>query len=163
MKKYYALPNLTKIIKKLKKKNKKIVLANGCFDLIHVGHIRYLKEAKDLGDILVVALNNDSSVRSLKGPGRPLMPELDRAELIGSFSCVDYVTIFSEKDVNHVVKALQPDFHAKGSDYTVDSVPEKETVKRHGGKTAITGGPKIRSTSEIIDSISRMFQKKLNK
>lgn len=133
------------------------MLANGCFDLIHVGHIRYLSESKGQGDILVVALNSDSSVHRLKGKGRPILNEDERAEIISSFDCVDYVTFFDELNVEKILLALKPDIHAKGSDYTRDTVPEKETVKEYGGAIAITGGPKVRSTSQLIEEIaSRM-------
>lgn len=128
-------------------------MANGCFDLIHAGHIRYLKEAKKRGDILVVALNNDSSVRRLKGRGRPILGERERAEILSSFFFVDYLTIFKEPNVAKVLLALKPDVHAKGSDYTKKTVPERETVLGYGGRIAITGGPKIRSTSEVIPRI----------
>jgi len=128
-------------------------LANGCFDLIHAGHIRYLKEAKKRGDILVVALNSDSSVRRLKGRGRPILGERERAEILSSFFFVDYLTIFKEPNVAKVLLALKPDVHAKGSDYTKKTVPERETVRGYGGQIAITGGPKIRSTSQVIPRI----------
>lgn len=128
-------------------------MANGCFDLIHAGHIRYLKEAKKRGDILVVALNNDSSVRRLKGRGRPILGERERAAILSSFSFVDYLTIFKERNVEKVLLALKPDVHAKGSDYTKKTVPERETVRGYGGQIAITGGPKIRSTSQVIPRI----------
>ena len=141
MKKIYSLDELIPIIEKHKQGGDRIVLANGCFDLIHVGHIRYLKESKKKGDVLVVALNSDSSVRKLKGKGRPILMEKDRGEIIASFHFVDYVTFFSDANVEKVLVALKPHVHAKGSDYTVDSVPERETVKKYGGEIAITGGP----------------------
>ncbi len=150
MKKLYSLDQLSDIIKNLKKTGKTVVFANGCFDLIHVGHIRYLKEAKELGDILVVALNSDSSVHRLKGKDRPFMNENERAVVLSSFSFVDYLTIFTEDNVEKVLLSLRPDIHAKGSDYTVETVPERETVLSYGGKIAITGGAKVRSTSEIM-------------
>ncbi|MCK4337018.1 MAG: adenylyltransferase/cytidyltransferase family protein [Candidatus Aminicenantes bacterium] len=150
MKKLYSLDQLSDIIKNLKRTGKTVVFANGCFDLIHVGHIRYLKEAKELGDILVVALNSDSSVHRLKGKDRPFMNENERAVVLSSFSFVDYLTIFTEDNVEKVLLSLRPDIHAKGSDYTVETVPERETVLSYGGKIAITGGPKVRSTSEIM-------------
>jgi len=159
LKKLYPLKKLTNIIQEQKRKGRKVVLANGCFDLIHVGHIRYLKEAKDRGDILVVALNSDSSVRSLKGRGRPILEEKERAEILSSFSFVDYVTFFDELNVEKVLLTLQPDIHAKGSDYTEDTVPEKETVKLYGGSIAITGGPKVRSTSQLIEEIAEKLKK----
>ncbi len=157
MSKIYSLSELKNIIEEKKRKGKKIVLANGCFDLIHVGHIRYLKEAKNKGDILVVALNSDNSVRKLKGHGRPLLTERERVEIISSFYFVDFVTIFEETDVSKVIKTLKPDIHAKGSDYTPETVPEREFVKNYGGEIEITGGPKVKSTSEIIKEIKRKF------
>jgi len=155
--KIYSLSELKNIIEEEKRKGKKIVLANGCFDLIHVGHIRYLKEAKEKGDILIVALNSDGSIRKLKGSGRPLLKERERAEIISSFYFVDYITIFSETNVEKVLLTLKPDIHAKGSDYTPETVPEREVVKNYGGKIEITGGPKVKSTSEIIKEIKRKF------
>ena len=160
MKKLYSLSQLKKIVSEHKKRGQKIVLANGCFDLIHVGHIRYLREAKKKGDILVVALNSDASVRKLKGKGRPILNQKERAEIISSFSFVDYLTFFNETNVARVLLALKPDFHAKGSDYTVETVPEKQTVKEYGGKIAITGGPKIKSTSQLIKEMALRIRKK---
>lgn len=154
MKKLYSLSQLKKIIQEHKKRGQKIVLANGCFDLIHLGHIRYLKESKKKGDILVVALNSDSSVRVLKGKGRPILNQKERAEIISSFSFIDYITFFKENNVEKVLLALKPDIHAKGSDYSEETVPEKETVKGYGGSITITGGPKIRSTSQLIKEIA---------
>ena len=154
MKKIYSLEELKGIIEEHKRGGDRVVLANGCFDLIHVGHIRYLKESKTKGDVLVVALNSDSSVRNLKGKGRPLLKEKERGEIIASFFFVDYVTFFNEAKVEEVLLALRPHVHAKGSDYSVDTVPERETVKSYGGEIAITGGPKIKSTSEVIQEIA---------
>ncbi len=154
MKKLYSLAQLKKIIEGQKKKGKQVVLANGCFDLIHIGHIRYLKESKKKGDVLVVALNSDSSVRKLKGKGRPILNENERAEIISSFSFVDYITFFNEEKVDKVLLSLKPHVHAKGSDYTEETVPEKETVQDYGGKIAITGGPKVKSTSKLIEEIA---------
>jgi rfaE bifunctional protein nucleotidyltransferase chain/domain len=148
-----ALPQIQKLVARERNKGKTIVLANGCFDLIHAGHIRYLREAKKLGDILVVALNSDSSVRKLKGRGRPILPERERAEILASFYDVDYLIIFDEPNVENILLALKPDIHAKGSDYTKKSVPEREIVLGYGGKIAIAGGPKIRSTSQVIPRI----------
>ena len=152
-KKFKTLPQLKKIIAREKKKGKRIVLANGCFDLFHIGHIRYLREARRAGDILVVALNSDSSVRRLKGKGRPLLTQEERAEILSAFSVVDYITIFGKLNVEKILLALKPDVHAKGSDYTVLTVPERETVNSYGGKIAIVGGPKVRSTSVLIRGI----------
>ena len=154
MNKLYALDHLSRLIQTEKDKKKTIVLANGCFDLIHVGHIRYLKEAANKGDILIVALNSDASVRKLKGKGRPVLKENERAEIISSFYFVDYVTIFTENTVKNILLTLKPHFHAKGSDYTKDSVPEKDIVKSYGGKVVITGGPKIKSSSKLLKKIS---------
>lgn len=159
MRKLYSLARLTKIIQGHKKRGERIVLTNGCFDLIHVGHVRYLKEAKDKGDILIVALNSDSSVRKLKGKGRPLLNQEERAEIIASFSFVDYITLFEEPNVVKILLALEPDIHAKGSDYTKETVPEKDTVKGYGGKIAITGGPKVRSTSRLLEEIDTKTKK----
>lgn len=153
MKKLKTLPQLEKIIAAERKKGRKIVLANGCFDLFHVGHVRYLKEARRRGDLLVVALNSDSSVRRLKGKSRPILKQNERAEILSSFYFVDYVTIFPEMNVEKVLLALKPDIHAKGSDYTKDTVPERATVKSYGGTVAIAGGPKVRSTSKLLRAI----------
>lgn len=144
---------MKKIVAAERKKGKCIVLANGCFDLIHVGHIRYLKGAKNKGDILVLALNSDASIRQLKGKGRPFLDEKNRVQIMSSISYVDYITVFKEENVEKVLLALKPDIHAKGSDYTAETVPEKETVRSYGGAIAITGGPKVRSTSQLIDHI----------
>lgn len=135
------------------------MLANGCFDLIHVGHIRYLKESKKRGDILIVAVNSDSSSRKLKGEGRPILKEKERVEILSSFSFVDYITVFKEKNVEKILLALKPNIQAKGSDYTQKTVPERETVKSYGGGIAITGGPKVRSTSQLIREIAGMVKK----
>ncbi len=160
MKKLYKLSQLAKIIQEHKKGGQKIVLANGCFDLIHVGHIKYLKESKKKGDILVLALNSDSSIRELKGEGRPILNEEERVEIASSFYFVDYITFFDEPNVEKVLLALEPDIHAKGSDYTKETVPEKDTVKGYGGQIAITGGPKIKSTSELIKEIASKIKDK---
>jgi len=127
-----------------------IVLANGCFDLFHVGHVRYLAGAKDLGDILVVGVNSDIQARALKGEGRPVMPEEERAELVAGLRSVDLVTIFDEPTVEELIRALRPDFHAKGTDYTVDSVPERNVVRECGGVVAIVGDPKDHSSTELL-------------
>lgn len=159
MKKLYSLPQLKKIIEEEKKKGKRIVLANGCFDLIHVGHIRYLKESRQRGDMLVLALNSDSSISKLKGKGRPILNEKERVEILSSFSFIDYITVFEEKNVKNVLLALKPDLHAKGTDYTKETVPERETVIEYGGEIAITGGPKVRYTSQLIKQIVAKIKK----
>ena len=133
---------------------KKIVLANGCFDFFHVGHVRYLSGAKQLGDCLIVAVNSDEQVRKLKGESRPLITELERAEIISALRFVDYVTIFPEPTVEELIRAVRPDFHAKGTDYTVDSVPERQIVLEYGGQTAIVGDPKNHSSTDLISKIS---------
>lgn len=130
----------------------RITLANGCFDLLHVGHVRYLRAAKQIGGRLVVAINSDDSVRSLKGEGRPLMPADERAEILAALADVDAVVVFPERDVRALIREIHPDVQAKGTDYTADSVPEAETVREYGGRVAIVGDPKDHSASEIIRS-----------
>jgi rfaE bifunctional protein nucleotidyltransferase chain/domain len=130
----------------------RIVLANGNFDLLHVGHVRYLRGAKELGGKLVVAINSDESVRALKGAGRPVMPEGERAEIVAALSDVDAVVIFPELDVRALIREIRPDIQAKGTDYTVDTVPERDAVTEYGGRVAIVGDAKNHSTSEIIRS-----------
>lgn len=132
----------------------RIVLANGCFDVLHVGHVRYLQGAKALGDVLIVAVNSDEQVRRLKGPGRPVTSENERAEIVASLACVDLVTIFCEPTVEALLLAIKPDVHAKGTDYTEDSVPERAVVRSYGGRVAIVGDAKNHSTSELIDRLS---------
>jgi D-glycero-beta-D-manno-heptose 1-phosphate adenylyltransferase len=154
-----TLPQLRRIVTREKAKGRTIVLANGGFDLVHAGHVRYLRAAKACGDILLVALNSDASVRRLKGPGRPILPQAERAEIIGAFEFVDYVTIFDEPNVESILRALKPDVHAKGSDYSKKTVPERETVLAYGGHIAIAGGSKIRSTSEVIPRILAKMKK----
>ena len=130
----------------------RIVLANGNFDLLHVGHVRYLRGAKELGGKLVVAINSDESVRTLKGDGRPIMPAEERAEIVAAMADVDAVVIFPELDVRALIREIRPDIQAKGTDYTAESVPERDTVAEYGGRVAIVGDPKDHSTSEIIRS-----------
>ncbi len=127
-----------------------IVLANGCFDLLHVGHIRYLAGAKELGDVLVVGINSDRQAHSLKGEGRPFMPENERAELIASLKCVDIVTVFDEPTVEQLIRDIRPNIHAKGTDYTADTVPERDIIREVGGRVAIVGDPKDHSSTELI-------------
>ena len=128
----------------------RIVLANGCFDILHAGHVRYLEGARALGDLLVVGINSDEQVARLKGTGRPLLPERERAELVASLQAVDLVTIFAEPTVTELLLALKPDVHAKGTDYTEETVPERDVVRSYGGQVAIVGDPKDHSTSEIL-------------
>lgn len=134
-----------------------IVLANGCFDVLHVGHVRYLAGARELGDVLVVGVNSDRQVAIQKGAGRPILPEAERAELLSAIESVSFVSIFDEPTVEELLLALRPDVHAKGTDYTVDSVPERDVVRSYGGKVAIVGDPKDHSTSEIL---SRMGEQR---
>ena len=128
----------------------RIVLANGCFDVLHVGHVRYLAGAGELGDILVVGVNSDEQVAIQKGPGRPVRPANERAEIVAALDSVTYVTIFDEPTVEQLLLTIKPDVHAKGTDYTTDSVPERDVVRSYGGQVAIVGDPKDHSTTEII-------------
>jgi D-glycero-beta-D-manno-heptose 1-phosphate adenylyltransferase len=130
----------------------RVTLANGCFDLLHVGHIRYLRAAKQLGGRLVVAVNDDDSVCALKGEGRPLMPAGERAEILAALADVDAVVIFSEPDVRTLLREIRPEIHAKGTDYTADTVPERDTVMEYGGRVEIVGDPKSHSATDIIRS-----------
>ena len=135
----------------------KVVFANGCFDLIHAGHVRYLEAAKEMGDLLIAGINGDTSVTALKGAGRPLQPEAERAEIIASMECVDYVLLFNAPTVDAILKELRPDVHAKGTDYTKESVPERETVLAYGGQIAIAGDSKEHSTKDLIQTILSKF------
>jgi D-glycero-beta-D-manno-heptose 1-phosphate adenylyltransferase len=137
-------------VEQWRRAGERIVLANGNFDLLHVGHVRYLRGAKALGGKLVVAINSDESVRALKGEGRPIMPEEERAEIVAALADVDAVVVFPELDVRGLIREIRPDIQAKGTDYTVDSVPERDAVAEYGGRVAIVGDPKGHSTSEII-------------
>ena len=128
----------------------RIVLANGCFDVLHVGHVRYLAGARELGDVLVVGINSDEQVALQKGDGRPVLPAAERAEIVAALEPVTYVTIFNEPTVEELLLALKPDVHAKGTDYTTDTVPERDVVRSYGGQVAIVGDPKDHSTSAII-------------
>ncbi len=141
-----------------RRSGEQIVLANGNFDLLHVGHVRYLRGAKALGGKLIVAINSDESVRALKGEGRPVMPAEERAEMVAALGDVDAVVVFSEPDVRALIGEIRPDIQAKGTDYTVDSVPERDAVAEYGGRVAIVGDPKDHSTSEIIRSRMRPRQ-----
>lgn len=133
-----------------RKNGSRVVLANGCFDVLHVGHVRYLAGARELGDVLVVGVNSDAQVARLKGDGRPIVCESERAELVDALEAVSYVTVFREPTVEQLLLALKPDVHAKGTDYTEDSVPERDVVRSYGGRVAIVGDPKDHSTSAIL-------------
>ena len=139
-------------IEEWRRAGERITLANGNFDLLHVGHVRYLRGAKALGGKLVVAINSDDSVRALKGEGRPVMPENERAEIVAALADVDAVVIFPELDVRAIIREIRPDVQAKGTDYTEHSVPERDAVAEYGGRVAIVGDPRDHSTSEIIRS-----------
>ncbi|HEX8029743.1 MAG TPA: adenylyltransferase/cytidyltransferase family protein [Vicinamibacterales bacterium] len=144
---------LIRLIDRDRAQNLTIAFANGAFDLLHVGHIRYLEGAKREADRLIVAVNSDSSIRGLKGPNRPVLPEADRAELVDALRAVDYVVIFSEPTVAPLLELLKPDVHCKGTDYTVDTVPERDTVRAYGGRIAIVGDPKDHSTTDLLSRL----------
>jgi D-glycero-beta-D-manno-heptose 1-phosphate adenylyltransferase len=133
-----------------RKNGSRVVLANGCFDVLHVGHVRYLAGARELGEVLVVGVNSDEQVARLKGPGRPILSANERAELVAALESVTYVTVFNEPTVEELLLALKPDIHAKGTDYTEESVPERDVVRSYGGRVAIVGDPKDHSTSAIL-------------
>ena len=133
----------------------RIVFANGCFDLLHVGHVRFLEGARALGDLLVVGVNGDAQVRALKGEGRPCVPERERAELVAALRAVDLVTIFHEPTVTELLIAIRPDVHAKGTDYAAHTVPEREVVRSFGGRVAIVGDPKDHSSTEMLERLGR--------
>lgn len=132
-----------------------VAFANGCFDLLHVGHVRYLAGARACGDLLVVGINGDASVARLKGAGRPLLPAAERALLVAALRSVDHVVVFEEDDVSRLLLALRPDVHCKGTDYTVDTVPEREVVRSYGGRVAIVGDPKDHDTSRLLQRLRR--------
>lgn len=153
-KKILSRTDLRNRVEEWRRGGEHITLANGNFDLLHVGHVRYLHGAKALGGKLVVAINSDESVRALKGEGRPVMPEHERAEIVAALADVDAVVIFPELDVRAIIREIRPEIQAKGTDYAVDSVPERDTVAEYGGRIAIVGDPKDHSTSEILRSLS---------
>ena len=138
---------------------RKVVLANGCFDILHAGHLRYLKGARELGDVLVVAINSDRSVRAIKDPGRPILNQDERVALICALRCVDFVIVFDEPDVSRVLEVLKPAIQAKGTDYTEETVPEREKVLAYGGAVRITGDAKDHSTRDIIQRILEKARK----
>lgn len=144
---------LRRRVEQWRKAGEKVILTNGCFDLLHVGHVRYLRAAKELGGKVVVALNSDSSVLQIKGSGRPLMNEQERAEILGALSDVDAVVIFTEPDVRAIIREIRPDVQAKGTDYSPDSVPERDEVTAYGGRVAIVGDPKDHSTTEFLEQL----------
>jgi rfaE bifunctional protein nucleotidyltransferase chain/domain len=146
-----------RLAERLRAEGKRIVLANGCFDLLHVGHVRYLDAARRLGDVLFVGINGDAAVARLKGHGRPLMPAAERVELLAALRAVDHVVVFEDDTADALIRSVRPDVHAKGTDYTADSVPERETVQACGGRVAIVGDPKDHATRDVIGQIARRF------
>jgi rfaE bifunctional protein nucleotidyltransferase chain/domain len=152
-----TVADASRLAERLRAEGKRIVLANGCFDLLHVGHVRYLEAARRLGDVLFVGINSDAGVARLKGRGRPLMPAVEREELLAALRAVDHVVVFDDDTADALVAAVRPHIHAKGTDYTTESVPERETVRRHGGRVAIVGDPKDHATRDVIDEIARRF------
>jgi D-beta-D-heptose 7-phosphate kinase/D-beta-D-heptose 1-phosphate adenosyltransferase len=150
---------LAKIIGEMKTKGKKIIFTNGCFDLLHIGHVRYLEEARSLGDLLVVGVNSDSSVRGLKGPNRPILPQEERAEILSGLGCVDYVAIFDEPTPLNLISSLLPDVLVKGGDWTKEATVGWETVERTGGEVVILPFVEGSSTSHLIETILKRFQK----
>jgi rfaE bifunctional protein nucleotidyltransferase chain/domain len=148
--KLFGLPDLAKRLAAERAAGRTVALANGCFDILHVGHVRYLEAAAREADRLVVAINADATVRQLKGEGRPIMRAAERAELVAALRCVDFVVVFDEPTVGEVLLAICPDVHCKGTDYTVESVPERDIVRSYGGRTAIVGDPKDHSTRDLL-------------
>jgi rfaE bifunctional protein nucleotidyltransferase chain/domain len=144
---------------RLRREGRRIAFANGCFDILHVGHVRYLQEAKKYGDVLVVGVNSDPSVAALKGTGRPILPEEARAELVAALEPVDYVVIFAERTAADVLDDLRPDVHCKGTDYSAETVPERNLVKSYGGSVQIVGDAKNHSTRELLAEIARRTRK----
>lgn len=153
MEKLIEKENLDKIIKKLKSENRKIVFTNGCFDILHAGHVRYLKESKKFGDILIVGLNSDISVKKIKGESRPINPEMDRAEVLAGLEAVNYIVLFDETSPVKLLEEIKPDIYTKGADYTVETLPEAKTVLSYGGKIEFIKFLEGRSTTKIIDKI----------
>lgn len=151
--KILARGELAERLSEERRRGKTVVLANGCFDVLHAGHIRYLQAARHEGDLLVAAINSDSSVQRLKGPGRPTLGEMDRAELVSALAAVDFVVLFDESDVRPLLRDLRPDVHAKGTDYTHESVPERDESERLGIRIAIVGDEKRHSTRDLIEQI----------
>ncbi len=146
------------LAERLRAAGKRIVLANGCFDLLHVGHVRYLGAARRLGDVLFVGINSDATVSRLKGPGRPLMPAAERSEMLLALRDVDHVVVFDEDRADRLIERIRPDVHAKGTDYTQDAVPEAATVRRLGGRVAVVGDAKDHSTRDLISRIVERFR-----
>lgn len=155
MNKRVTLEQAATLAAQWRNEGKTVALANGVFDLLHVGHVRYLQGAKAMADRLVVAVNSDASTRAVKGPSRPVISESERAELLEALSCTDAVLIFSEPDVRAVLRAIRPNLHVKGTDYTPESIPERAEVEAWGGRVAVAGDPKDHSTSELVKKLGR--------
>jgi rfaE bifunctional protein nucleotidyltransferase chain/domain len=153
-----TLDEAAALAERLRAEGKRIVLANGCFDLLHVGHVRYLAAARRLGDVLFVGINSDPTVARLKGPGRPLMPAAERAEMLLALRHVDHVVVFDDERADRLIERIRPDVHAKGTDYTQDAVPEAATVRKVGGRVAVVGDPKDHSTHDLIARIVGRFR-----
>ena len=157
MQKLLRLDDLPRLRAEASRAGKTVALANGVFDLFHVGHLRYLQGAKALADLLVVAVNSDASARLLgKGPGRPVIPASERAEIVAALSCVDHVVLFDSRDVVPVLRALRPDVQVKGTDYTPETIPEAEEVRSYGGRVAVAGDPKDHSTTALVEALGRL-------
>jgi len=152
-----TVPEAAALAERLRAAGRRIVLANGCFDLLHVGHLRYLEEARRLGDVLFVGVNSDAAVARLKGEGRPLMPAIERMEMLAALRPVDHVVVFDDDTADGLIRAIKPDVHAKGTDYTEASVPERATSEAVGAATAITGDPKRHATRDVIATIVDRF------
>lgn len=148
-----SLRELKAIVRSMQAAGRRVVFANGCFDLLHVGHVRYLEDARAQGDVLIVGINSDASVTDLKGKGRPIMPEGERAEIVAAMACVDFVLIFDAPTADQVLLELRPDVHAKGTDYTQATVPERTTVLSYGGRVAIVGDAKAHATRDLIRTV----------
>ena len=153
-----TIEEAARLAERLRAEGKRIVLANGCFDVLHVGHLRYLRAARRLGDVLFVGINSDAAVARLKGPGRPLMPAAERVELLLALRDVDHVVVFDDDTADALVTRLRPDVHAKGTDYTPESVPEAARVRTRGGQVRVVGDPKAHSTRELIARIVERFR-----
>lgn len=149
-----SIDDAAAIAQRARSDGKSVVLANGCFDLFHVGHVRYLQGAKEIGDVLIVGINSDRQATLLKGEGRPIMPENERAEMVAALKCVDAVTIFDDPTVERLLYTVRPHMHAKGTDYTAESVPEAKIVAEIGGRVVIVGDPKDHSTTELLSKIN---------
>lgn len=155
MSKLRTLEALAAELEPLRRAGKKVALANGVFDLLHVGHLRYLEGARALADVLVVAVNSDASTRVNKGPGRPVVPADERVELLAGLTCTDFVVVFDSPDVRPVIRALKPDIHVKGTDYTPETIPERDEVLAYGGRVAVAGDPKNHSTTAALELLRK--------